>query len=70
MHNREYTTREFGKAGLRFCRKAKGIEWEAHKNVVATRMERTETHTGLRAGEGNITCFIERRISYSDGDRR
>lgn len=54
MHNREYPTRKFGQAELRFCREAKGILRESHKNGGATRMERRETYRGPRAGEGNM----------------
>lgn len=54
MHSREYPTRKFGQAELRFCRETKGILRESHKNVVATRMERRKTHRGPRAGEGNM----------------
>lgn len=54
MHNREYPTRKFGQAELRFCREAKGILRESHKNGGATRMERRETYRGPRAGEGDM----------------
>lgn len=34
---------EFANAGPRFYREARGILWEAHKNVAVTRMENRDT---------------------------
>lgn len=65
MHNKEYPTREFGQAGLRFCREAKGILWGSHKNVEATGME---THRGPGAGEDNTRLMGEDLQTVMDAE--